>query len=309
MFGKKSSKKTPQPQEEQKTVQRPGADRLRSEGLGDVWLALTGQNPAAIMSQVVATVLTAGGTRPVWQWKHGEKEYMLLAWPEDKPIRAAVLMEGQAKENMKPVSAFPLLEGVPNDLEVAAVVPRKEGLGADIGCAMREKDNPLWFFDPLYSRDQEDLTLGVTHTFWLSGTAFGIRKALLDNVTITNGAMFDAYAADWLAKNPGKTGKDVPPLKIEVKDKHIIMPGRQFCEYQIRGVINEIEDWEFDKMPVKVLYLRFPFDDRPALNFALYASKYVLKDYVPEKGQEIEAYIWLQGRIIDLPAQETGKTA
>ena len=36
------------------------------------------------------------------------------------------------------------------------------------------------------------------------------------------------------------------------------------------------------------------------MNLVLFVSKAVLKDYEPEVGQEIEAYAWFQGRIIDL---------
>lgn len=274
--------------------------RVYAEGVGDVWLVLTGQNPAAIMSQVVATVITDGGTRPVWQWKKKGKEYILLAWPKDQPLRAAVLMAGKEGGQLRPVSAVPLLEGLPNDLMVVEVHPRQEGEGADVAVEMLEGKNPMWFFDPLYQRDEEDLTCGVTHTFWLAGVAFSIRKALLDFITVTQGYHYEMYAREWLAQNPYKTSKDVPPLRIEVKDRHIVMPGRHYGEYQIRAVIDKIDDWQFEKMPVKALYLTFPFDNRQPLRLVLYASQFVLGDYQPEEGQEIEAYIWLEGRIIDL---------
>lgn len=279
--------------------------RLHGEGSGDAWLVLTGQNPALIMPQIVGTVIAEGGTRPVWQWKHGSREYILLAWPQEQPVRAAVLMAGEEKEKLKPVSAFPLLEGLPNDLTVEEIHPRKEGEGADVAVEMLEGKNPMWFFDPLYQRDKEDLTPGVTHTFWLAGVALGIRKALLDHITITQGMQYEAYAEQWLAANPDKKSSDVPPMRVEIKDKHIIMPGRHFGEYQIRGVIERIEDWQFEKMPLKALYLSFPFDNRPPLRLVLYASKFSLGEYEPEAGHEIESYVWLEGRIIDLDTDST----
>ena len=36
------------------------------------------------------------------------------------------------------------------------------------------------------------------------------------------------------------------------------------------------------------------------MRLAVYASKMVLGDYEPEAGHEIDAYVWLQGRIIDI---------
>lgn len=306
MFGKKKKPKAPSateagtPAEHEQPKKRPGADRVHAEGLGDAWVALTGLNPAAIMPQVVATVLKEGGTRPPWQWRRGGREHVLMAWPEDQPVRAAVLVEGEEGGKLTPVTAVPLLEGLPNDLEVEAVQPRAEGLGADVAVTMMEGENPMWFFDPLYGRDKDDLTPGITHTFWLAGLALGIRKALLDELTITQGPQYEAHAAAWLEEHPGASRLDVPPLKIPMTGKRAIMPGRRFGEYQVRNVVERVEDFRLEKMDVKALYLNFPFEDRAPLRLALYASKFVLGDYVPEEGDEIEAYVWLEGRIIDL---------
>ena len=52
----------------------------------------------------------------------------------------------------------------------------------------------MWFYDPLYGRDKDDLTPGITHTFLLAGLAFGLCKALLDEITITQGVRYEAYA-------------------------------------------------------------------------------------------------------------------
>lgn len=307
MFGRKKKNRKEEAVPVEKPVEQANEaaeektqPRFHAEGLGDVWAALTGRDPRQIMTQVVGTVLHEGGTRPAWQWKRGGMEYVMMAWPQDQPIRASVLMAGPEGGQLRPVTAVPLLEGLPIDLNIAEVHPREEGLGADVAVTMIEGQKPMWFFDPLYCRDRDDLTPAVTHTFWLSAAAFGVRKALLDEVAITSGMEYEEHAAKWLEENPGKSRLDVPPLKFVVKDKHFIMPGRNFCEYQLRAKIEKIEDYTFETMPVKALYLVFPFNERPDMNLVLFASKAVLKDYEPEVGQEIEAYAWFQGRIIDL---------
>ena len=78
------------------------------------------------------------------------------------------------------------------------------------------------------------------------------------------------------------------------------MPGRNFCEYQMRAVIEEVQDYQLEKMPVKALYVTFPFENRPSMRLVIYASKMTLGDFEPEAGQAIDAYIWLQGRVIDM---------
>lgn len=310
MFWKKSKKskqKHSPHQNAYKAQEKDIADasRIHSDSLGDAWRALTGQNPAAIMPQIIGTVLHEGGTRPPWQWRSSGQEYIMMAWPQEQPVRAAILMGGPEGGQLKPITATPLLEGVPNDLTVEEIHPRKSGMGADVAVSMVEGKRPMWFFDPFYGRDKNDLTPGVTHTFWLAGLAFGIRKALLDYVTLTQGPDFQVYAGEWLKDNPGKTSADVPPLKVEIKDKHFIMPGRFYGEYQLRAVIDEISECQLEKMPVKLLYLNFPFDNRPALRLPLYASDHVLGSLKVEKGMEIEAYGWLQGRIIDLEQSDS----
>jgi len=277
-----------------------GKNRSHFEGLGDAWAVLTGQDPAHVIPQVVGTVLHAGGTRSSWQWKRKGQDYVLMAWPQDQPVRAGVLMAGPEGGDLRPVNAVPLLEGLPNDLTVDDVHPWENGCGANVAVAMLEGKNPMWFYDPLYGRDHDDLTPGITHTFLLSGLALGLRKALLDDMTITQGPHYEAHAEAWLAENPGKSRLDVPPLKVSMSGRHMIMPGRRFCEYQMRSVIEEVQDCQLDKMPVKLIYLSFPFESRPAMRLPVYVSKMVLGDYEPQKGEEVDAYVWLQGRVIDI---------
>lgn len=277
-----------------------GVNRTHAEGLGDAWAVVLGRNPAALMPQVVGTVLHEGGTRPAWQWKRGGKEYVLMAWPREQSLRAAVLLRAEEEGGqLKPCDAVPLLEGQPNDLTVDSVHPWEKGTGADVAVTMIEGKNPMWLYDPLYLRDKDDLTPGITHTFTLAGLCLAVRKALLDDVTITQGPQYEAYAADWLAAHPGASRLDVPPLKVSMKGRRMIMPGRRFCEYQLRGEVEAVRQGNLENMPVTLLYLRFPFEQREPMLLPVYASKMVLGDYEPEAGDEIDAYVWLQGRIID----------
>ena len=285
-----------------------GKNRMHFEGLGMPWAVLLGANPANLMSQVIATVLNAGGTRPTWRWQNKDSEnnvtdYVLMAWPKEEPVRAAVLVAGPEGDKMHPVDAFPLLQGLPNDLTVAEVHPWKEGHGANVAAQVDEDHSPMWFYDPLYERDRQDLTEGVMQTFLVAGLAFSVRKALLDELTITQGPYYESHAAKWLEENPGKGRLDVPPLKIPMAGRHLIFPGRSFGEYELRARIMQVEEHKLDKMPVWILYLEFPFEEHQPLILPVYAPKSVLKDYVPAAGDEIDAYVWLQGRVIDMEDQ------
>ncbi|MBO4301657.1 MAG: hypothetical protein J5861_08665, partial [Desulfovibrio sp.] len=236
------------PSAEEVLAKQIAANRTHAEALGDVWAVITGQVPSPnLIGQVVATVIHEGGTRPSWQWTSSDKDYVLLAWPEDQPIRASVLMTGDKGGKLVPVSSAPLLEGLPNDLTVEDVHPWANAVDADVAVNMIDGKNPMWFYDPLYSRDRNDITPGITHTFLLSALALAMRKTVLDEVTISQGPAWEVHAQAWLADNPDKKRVDVPPLKINVHNKHLIMPGRHFCEYQIRGVVEKLEACQLDK--------------------------------------------------------------
>ncbi|MBQ7584842.1 MAG: hypothetical protein IJU40_01160, partial [Desulfovibrionaceae bacterium] len=243
-----------------------GPDRVHFEGLGTSWSVVTGIPPKQVVPQVVATVIKEGGTRPSWKWQDKQTDYVMMAWPKDQPLRAAVLMSGEVEQKLKPVNAFPLLEGLPNDFSVGQVYPFKQGHGANVGCVVLEEQTPMWFYDPFYVRDQADLTEGVTHTFLLAGLAFGFRRALLDEITVTKGPIYEGYAQEWLEEHQDKTRLAVPPLKINVAGKRVIQPGSVFGEYQMRSVIDDIDECVLDKMPVKIIYTNFPLPDHPPLS-------------------------------------------
>ncbi len=281
-----------------------GQGRRHIEDLGGAWIAATGRRPDELIPQVVATVLAEGATRPAWQWKDGKFEYHLLAWPKVSGIRAAVLFRGEEGKSLRPASCLPLLEGVPNDLTIESVQPLAEGYGANVGCDVTGKEQPMWFYDPLYVRDREDLTPGVTQSVLLSALAFGVRKALLDAITITSGPAYEIYAAKWLEENPGKTRLDVPPYSIPIAGQHIIHPGQVFGQYQIRAVIQDIDDCMFESMPMKILYTRFPLANKPPLTIPIYVAQVNLGKYEPKVGDDIDAYAWFQGRIVDWDGAE-----
>lgn len=278
--------------------------RIHNEALGQPWAVLVG-DPRAVMDQIVGTVLHDGRTRASWQFTNGRgQEHVLMAWPADQPVRAGVIVCGEAGKELKPRSAMPILEGLPNDLMVDGVHAWHSGVEAEVAVVMQEGRNPMWFYTPTYYRDAQELTPGVTHTFVLAGLAYGVRKALVDDITITQGPQYEAYAAAWLEANAGKERADVPPLKVNMAGKKMIMPGRVFGEYQLRTTVLGVQACTLDKLDITMLRVAFEFEDRPPLQLMIYAPKPLLAGYEPAEGDEIEAYVWLQGRIIDFDPKE-----
>ncbi|MDR2727376.1 MAG: hypothetical protein LBC10_05230 [Deltaproteobacteria bacterium] len=270
-----------------------------SESLGDQWHCLL-DDPGQIIPGMALVIAQEGGTREAWKRVTARHETVLLAFPPDVPIRGAVIVRGEPEGEMKAKSVLPLLEGLPNDMTIAEVYPWKSDVEGAVAARRNEDADPIWFYTPFLFRDRDDLTPGVRQTILLAGLAYGLRRALVDEMTITSGPSYEEYAALWLAENPGKTRLDVPQLKVPLAGARILESGSLLCEYQLRAPITSVETVNFGPETVYLLRLSFGLHTENPLELAIYASARICKNYVPRADDEIEAYVWLQGRMLDL---------
>ena len=268
------------------------------EALGDAWATLL--DGPQLMPQVVSTVISEGGTRTAWQSKNKGREQIMLAWPQENLVRAAVVLHGEEEGKLIPATAVPLLEGAPNDMTLEDLHPWANGIEAHVAACRNEDAQPLWFYTPLYFRDREALsTPGVRHTVMLAGLAYGLRRALLDDMTLTDGPSFESWAQKWLEENPDKGRLDVPPLKLSLRGANILLPSPHYTVYQMRTTILAVEECLLDKEKIYLLRVNFGLDTPEPLDLPVYATARVCKKYVPAVGDEVDAIIWLQGRLLD----------
>jgi len=273
------------------------------ESMGDKWFPLLA-SPSMIPG-VIATTLRHGGTRPLWGTEEKEIQTMLMAWPERSLLRAGVVVSGPKTGRLEPVAVVPLMEGFANALEVMEVYPWKGGHVGEVQARPGEDGKPLWFHDPLFFRDNRvDLTPGVTQTFYLSGICFGLRRALLDEMTVTSGPAYEAWAAKWMESNPGSSRLDVPPLKMSLQGSSIFGPaGPRCCEYQARASIFDVDSFMFGPEGAQEKVWRFGVtvgEEKHPLHLILYAAERVcLQGYEPKEGHEVDVVFWMQGRVVD----------
>jgi hypothetical protein len=270
-----------------------------SESLGDQWHCLL-DDPERTIPGMALVLVERGGTREVWKRVTASQETMLLAFPPDVPIRGALVLQGEPDGEMKAKTVCPLLEGLPNDMTVDAVHPWPSGVEGDVAARRNEDGEPLWFYTPFLFRDRDDLTPDVRQTVLLAGLAYGVRRALVDELTIAAGPDYEEFAAAWLAENPGQTRLDVPQLKVPLAGARILQPGNLACEYQLRAPVTSVETVNFGEETVYLLRLQFGLDTENPLLLAVYAPARVCGHYVPQTDDEIDAYIWLQGRLFDI---------
>ncbi len=255
------------------------------------------------LPNVLTVTAKHGGTRPAWIDKDEKMEKMLLAWPEKSALRSATIVSGKVDKELVPCTVMPFMEGIPNELRVEKTYTWKNKIEGQVGCAIGESEYILWFYDPLYFRDKKvDLTEGVEQTFYMAGLCLGVRPALLDELTITNGPEYEARLALWLEQNPGKTRFEAPALKVSLRGQRILGPTEIAGEYQARAIIQQVESFYFGPETAEVKIYRFvvTFGQEKLLKLMMYASERAcLNNYEPKVGDEVDLLFWMQGRIVD----------
>ena len=200
------------------------------ESMGDKWVAL-GVDPKNI-NGVINVTLELGGTRPVWSVKDENIERMVMAWPSEGLLRSSVTLAGEPEGQLSAVAVSPLMEGFTNEMIFKSAYGWKGGHAGEILAQHEGSGLTLCFYDPLYFRDVEGLADGAKRKFYISGLCYGMRRALLDELTITEGPRYEQHAKEWMIANPSKTRLDVPALKIPLKGVTLI-DTPQGTKYQI----------------------------------------------------------------------------
>lgn len=270
------------------------------ESMGDKWFTL-GVGPKDIPG-VVDVTRELGGTRDVWGSKDETWERILMAWPQESLLRTSVIFAGKPEGQLDIVAVSPLMEGFANELKVGDLYPWKDGHAGEI-FARPNRFPGFWFYDPLFFRDAGNIAKDDICKFYLSGLCFGLRRALLDELTVTEGPAYEQHALEWMKANPSKTRLDVPALKISLRGKTFIDITEHCSQYQARAVIFDVDSFMFGPESAQMKIYRFGIqfgDEKSPVYAVIYAPERVCqKGYVPAEGDEVDMVFWMQGRIVD----------
>ena len=147
-----------------------------------------------------------------------------------------------------------------------------------------------------------DLTPGVTQVFYLSRLCYGIRRALLDELTVTQGPVYEAWARKWLDANTERGRLDVPPLKIPLRGSNLLQPAARCSEYEARMTLGKVESFDFGpegaQEKIYCFGASFGKDDK-WLNLLMFAPERICNGYEPKEGEEVDLAFWMQGRVVD----------
>ena len=279
------------------------------ESMGDKWFAL-GVDSKEVLG-VIATTLELGGTRPAWGMKDENVERMLMAWPSDSLLRSSVLMAGKPEGKLSAVAVAPLMEGFSNTLTVKDTYPWKGDHAGEI-LAGTDDFPPFWFYAPLFFRDGTGDVKDKSFEFLLSGLCFGIRRALLDELTVTQGPAYEKHALEWMKQHPDKTRLDVPALKIPLRGKTLIDITDHCCEYQCRASIFDVDSFMFgpEKSQMKIYRFGVGFGnpEKPVYAIIYAPERICYKGYEPKEGDDVDMIFWMQGRVADTDGQVAQET-
>ncbi len=272
------------------------------ENVGDKWAPLL-VDVQKELPAVVNTIIKEGGTRKAWHQIKDNQETILMAYPAESLLKASAVMQGVHEKKLDVVHAVPLLEGIPNYLLILNSYPWKNNVAADVLIHNPAIEKSFWVHNPLYYNDKDDLRNEQPQTVMLSGLVYGIRKALLDDITITSGEAYEKYAIEYLAANPDKSRLDVPPLKRSLQGVQVISLGKNACEYHARAVVRNLQSFDFGPEGAKVkiysFILNLATEEQP-MPVVFYASeKTLMNGLVLEEGMDIDFYFWLQGRVVE----------
>lgn len=276
------------------------------ESMGDKWVAL-GVDPKNI-NGVINVTLELGGTRPVWGVKDENIERMVMAWPNEGLLRSSVTLAGAPEGQLSAVAVSPLMEGFTNEMIFKSAYGWKGGHAGEILAQHEGSGLTLCFYDPLYFRDVEGLADGAKRKFYISGLCYGMRRALLDELTITEGPHYEKHAKEWMIANPDKSRLDVPALKISLKGRTLVDATDNYCEYQCRANIFDVDSFDFGPGDAAKKIYRFGIalgnPESPLYAIIYVPAARLAKGYEPKEGDDVDMVFWMQGRIADAPLTE-----
>jgi hypothetical protein len=270
------------------------------EGLGDKWRAIFGE-PDDITDylQEILSTKDIAATGKIFD-EGTERNAILLKYPDEAASASAgsLLLYSDDKKSWDLISAYPVLEGLPNRLSIIATHTWENGLEGEV--AANISGGP-WvdFFDPYYLRDKDLMWNETERTFSLAALALSIEKLGETKFTVKEGAFYEDRLKNFLAENPGKTEKDFEPPVISMNGARILFPTNYVSELEYQCPVLSVDEVYLLKKKIYKMSVEFVGMDDEMIRGFLYAPESVLNGYIPQAGDDIRGVLWMTGYLID----------
>lgn len=176
------------------------------------------------------------------------------------------------------ISAYPFIpKGTVHEVTVDGIEEWANGCEAQV--LGKIQDARIAFFDTLYFRDKCQYPPGKPYRIALAGTAYSIRPSVLDPIRFDDG-MVREYDPSFCGYIPWSRG-DIDDIEFN-------------------AVIREVSTMSYEGQKISCLTVplcRINFrGEMQEIEIPVYATERTLDGYIPQVGDRIAGFIWLQGR-------------
>ena len=226
---------------------------------------------------------------------------LLLGGPPLMFLGLVVDGVGEATDSKEFWSGYPVcFEGKTNRLTIEEIRIDENGIEGWVEASTIDGRTVI-FFDPYLFLNKDRYRIKESHNIVLSGLAMQFRKAEVDSFTVDKGPMIEIERQRVLEKNPGADVSQIKTVEISLKGSTLYIPfPKEPGEGEFRATVLAVnfficEGYEFCRVHMNL----HPEDEGPAVTYEMYVSGHVLNGYRPSVGDDVEGFVWLQGRLAE----------
>lgn len=196
-------------------------------------------------------------------------------------------------------SAYPVCaEGISTRLEICEIKPWDNGVEGTITANIPE-GGMISYFDPYYFLNKDQYRVGEEVNVSLSGLAYLLNKSDQLEIEITEGPMLEIHRQNLVKDDPTIDVSKIMSVPISMDGAAIYFPrGEDEDDAEVRFKVIETMCFKCVERSFVRLTGIIMRPDSGDVMIHVYASEEVLKGYVPQVGDNVEGFVWMQGYIV-----------
>jgi len=291
------------------------ADARKNEGHGGHWTAALPSRESNTVEELLRWVCQEG--KPAGEAKFDCPQKGGGTCPEkafgiqypDLPLRYFLLVvtdSSKDEPSNEVVSGYPYCaDGCVNRIRVDKITTWSNGVEGIVHGTMRGGPE-VNFFDADFYKNHAIYQTGKAYDFSIAGLAYKLRKATENKMIITEGPAVDFERERVLREDASADISKITSVEMSLEEmRFLICDDQAVDDAEFRTVVEEVGYFEVSGVGYYRLraVLAWPND----CNFPgyIYAAETLLQGYRPQKGDSIEGWLWLQGRLVAETAHDS----
>lgn len=269
---------------------------------GDIWNSILDidSNPDAF-GNIVSTAIKNGKLE--FRASKGDKSFAFLKHmntDNSAGIISAILMKDRGEAN-EFYSIHPIFDGISATADIKDIYYADELAASYITITLTDIDfMPITLFVPNFLATGSNK--GDNISIKLSALAINIEKSPDKPLKISSGPFYEMQLKEFLSNNPDKTSKDYPFVEVFINKAHTLIPTDMEDCYEFQADILDVKEVDFFGTNMYQLKINpiFSTDKEKEIDIYLYATKSVLDNYKPQKGDNIRGNLAMFGNTDNL---------